>query len=162
MSCIKDDRQGEIKLPLATRHLNAMLGKDAVRVLDWLSLVVWGLVALVGIMQAKQYKGGWLTSCGGDVFGPIAFWWGLRRTVFASLRYGTEIAALTQLIGCFVWEICQRFDLSGTVLFFTKGVFDPLDLVAYSLTLCGCYILEKALKYRHGCHAGKESRSNVA
>lgn len=146
----------------ASNQLKATLGKGAVRALDWGSLLVWGLVALVGIMQAKQYNGGWLTSYGGDVFGPIAFWWGLRRTIFASLPYGAELAALTQLIGCFVWEICQRFDLSGTVLFFTQGVFDPLDLVAYSLTLLGCYMLDKTLQTNHRVHAGEESPPDVA
>ncbi len=144
----------------SSTHLKARLGEDAVRVLDWGSLLVWALVALVGFMQAEQYNGGWLTSYGGDVFGPIAFWWTLRRTIFASPKYGAEIAALTQLVGCFVWEICQLFDLSGTVLFLTKGVFDPFDLVAYSLTLLGCYVLDKSLQRRH--RFGQESGPNVA
>jgi hypothetical protein len=77
----------------SARRLRISLGATAVRVLDWLSLIVWGLVVVVGVMQAQQYNGGWLTSYGGDVFGPIAFWWGLRRTIFASLTFGAEIVA---------------------------------------------------------------------
>ncbi len=148
----------------ATR-LHTTLGRRTVRILDWLSLVVWALVAVVGVMQARQYNGGWLTSYGGDVFGPIAFWWGLRRTVFASPKAGAEIAALTQLAGCITWEFSQRFDLSNTPLFFTKGVFDPYDLVAYTITLCGCYVLDKTLQFRRRSRSAGENESatsNVA
>jgi hypothetical protein len=147
----------------ATNHLRATLGDQAVRVLDWLSLLVWGLVAVVGIMQSRHEDGGWLTTYGGDVFGPMAFWWGLRRTVFASLKFGAEIAAFTQWVGCFAWEFCQKLDLSNTVLFFTAGVFDPFDLVAYSVTLLGCYLLDKALQRYHRSRTQSEARpSNVA
>jgi hypothetical protein len=102
-------------------------------------------------LQAQRINGGWLTSYGGDVFGPLAFWWALRRTMFASPKYGAEIAVLTQLVGCFVWEFCQRADLSNTVLFFTEGTFDPFDLVAYSVTLIGCYALDRLLLYCQRC-----------
>jgi len=131
--------------------LHSTLGDTTVRVLDWLSLVVWGAVVVVGVLQARQVNKGWLTSYGGDVFGPIPFWWGLRRTVFASLTYGAEIAVLTQLIGCFAWEFCQRLDLSHTILFITKGTFDPLDVVAYTVTLMACYSLDRLLQYWHRC-----------
>lgn len=142
-------------------RLSDTLGENAVRALDWVSLVVWGLVALVGILQSKQYNGHFLTDYGGDVFGPVAFWWTLRRTIFASLTYGAEIAALTLLMGCFLWEFCQRFDLSDTVLFFTKGVFDPLDLLAYSLSLLCCYGVDKMLQFRERSRANEDSCPSV-
>ncbi len=73
-------------------HLNATLGAMAVRTLDGLSLAVWGLVVRAGLTQNAQYNGSWLTSYGADVFGPIALWWGWRRTIFALPTYGAEMA----------------------------------------------------------------------
>ena len=129
-------------------HLQLTLGKTAVRVLDWISIPVIVLVMWVGTMQSQNVNGGWVTNYGADIIGPISFWWCTRRTIFASVKFGAEIAILVQLVGCFVWEFCQRFDLSNTVLFFTKGTFDPLDLVTYSATLMACYSLDKYLQFR--------------
>ena len=54
------------------RDLRSTLGSAE---LDWLSVVIWCLVALVGVLQAKRIDAGWLTSYGGDVFGPAVLWW---------------------------------------------------------------------------------------
>jgi hypothetical protein len=107
------------------------------------------MVALIGWLQTTGISGGWLTSYGGDIFGPAVFWWGFRRTMFAKTRRGAEIAALFVLVACFVWEFCQRYDLSGTPLSITQGTYDPLDLVCYALTIGVCYAVEKGLQRRH-------------
>ena len=50
------------------------------------------------------------------------------------------------LVACFAWEFGQRFDLSGSILGITQGTFDPLDLVAYALTLGFLYAIDKRLQ----------------
>ncbi len=133
--------------------LDAAFGRRTVRWLDWLVLPVWGLVVLVGILQTKRIDAGWLTAYGADVVSPIALWWGLRRTVFARIRAGAELAASTILLGSFAWEWSQRFDLSGTVLDYAKGTFDPFDLLAYLVTMAACYALDKYLQRRQEARA---------
>jgi hypothetical protein len=44
--------------------------------------------------------------------------------VFAGMRRGAKFAAVSVSVGCFAWEICQRFDLSGTILYITRGTYD--------------------------------------
>jgi hypothetical protein len=43
------------------------------------------------------------------------------------------MSAIIVLAGCTAWEICQLFNLDGTLLAITVGHFDPLDLAAYVL-----------------------------
>jgi hypothetical protein len=129
--------------------LRSSIGDRAVRFLDWLCLAGWCLVALIGWLQTRGISAGWLTTHGGDILGPAVFWWGFRRTVFARMRRGAELSALFVVVACFVWELCQRYDLSGTPLSMTKGVYDPLDLVCYALTASVCYTAEKGLQRRH-------------
>jgi hypothetical protein len=129
--------------------LQAAIGDGAVRFLDWLNLAGWCLVALIGWLQTTGISAGWLTSYGGDIFGPAVFWWGFRRTVFAKMRRGAELVALFVVVACFVWEFCQRYDLSGTPLSITRGIYDPLDLVCYALTIGVCYAVDKGLQRCH-------------
>jgi hypothetical protein len=132
-----------------SRPWESAIGDGAVRLLDWLSLAGWCLVSLIGWLQTRGISAGWLTSYGGDIFGPPVFWWGFRRTLFAKMRRGAELAALFVVVACFVWEFCQRYDLSGTPLSITRGVSDPLDLVCYALAVGVCYAVEKGLQRRH-------------
>ena len=132
----------------ATRHLHAALGRVPVGCLDWSTVLVWMLVVLIGWLQSKRIDAGWLTRYGGDVFGTAMFWWMIRRTIFAGFWLGAEIAAASLLVACFAWEFCQRLDLSGSVLGITKGTYDPLDLVAYALTLGFLYAIDRGLQRR--------------
>ncbi len=101
--------------------LDAGLGPRAVRVLDWLGLLIVVLVNVVGQLQTRRVDAGWITSYGGDIVGPMMVWWGARRTLFATTRAAAEWSAASVLAGCCAWELCQGYDLSGTPLAITEG-----------------------------------------
>ncbi len=129
-------------------RLHRTLGARAVRILDWVNVAILAPIAYIIHLQRGGQHPGWLTSYGADVLGTAWIWWGWRRTVFARARAPAEATVVTVLLLGVVWEWCQRFDLSGTILSGTQGTFDPWDIVAYAVTLAGCYALERLLQRR--------------
>jgi hypothetical protein len=112
------------------------------------TLVGWGLVALIGALQALRVRAGLLTDYGADLVCPAVLYLAARRRELlfsralprppAPLPTAACILAL-----CYGWELCQRYDLSGTPLFFTRGRFDPFDLLAYTVSIGLCVTLDR-------------------
>lgn len=110
--------------------------------------VVWAVFILVAALQMARIRVPVFTDYGADVACPLALYVLARRRVMLpfnilKLRPSPVLAALSVLIPCYIWEFCQRYDLSGTPLFFTKGHFDPLDLVAYTLAVGIPFLLDQ-------------------
>ncbi len=101
-------------------------------------LIARGGVILIGGLQMAHVKVGVLTAQGADRICPAPLYVMMRRKKllpFSRLarRPGPILFALAVLVPCFVWEFCQRYDLSRTPRFFTRGHFDPYDLLAYAV-----------------------------
>ena len=114
-----------------------------------IALNALALVAFVGIggMQMYEVNGGLITSYGGDLLGPPILYFSFRegyrmRRSGRIWRLSPLASLLTVLSGCAAWEWSQRFDLSGTPLVIAAGVFDPVDLLAYTLGLLACYSVD--------------------
>ena len=114
-----------------------------------IALNALALVAFVGIggMQMYEVDGGLVTSYGADLLAPPILYFSFRegyRIPRSGLiwRLSPLASLLTVLGGCAAWEWSQRFDLSGTPLVITAGVFDPVDLLAYTLGLLVCYSVD--------------------
>jgi hypothetical protein len=99
------------------------------------------LVVFAGIggLQMYHVDAGPLTDWGADLFGPPCLYIAFRS---GRWRLGPTASALTVFGGCFAWEWAQRWDLSGTPLFFTRGRFDSVDVAAYALGVLGSWLLD--------------------
>jgi hypothetical protein len=101
-------------------------------------LLAWGAFIGVGALQMAHVHAGFVTNYGADVVCPALLYVLVRRRKMIPfnllhVRPRPLAAAACILIPCFVWEILQRYDLSGTPLAITRGHFDPLDLAAYAI-----------------------------
>ncbi len=47
---------------------------------------------------------------------------------------------------CYAWEFRQLHNFEGTPLFFTRGTFDPLDLLSYSLGVAAVYLPDRWIR----------------
>jgi hypothetical protein len=107
------------------------------------------VVAFVGIggLQMFGVDGGVVTSYGADLLAPPILYFAFREG-YGSRRRGRvwrlspKASLLTVLAGCTLWEVGQRFDVSGTPLFMAAGTFDPVDLLMYAVGLLACYQLD--------------------
>ncbi len=104
-------------------------------------LNIYFVAVFVGIGGLQMYRvnAGFLTNYGADLFAPPYMYLSLRGGRFR-LRSLTALA--TVLGGCFLWEWLQRYDLGGTPLGITRGSFDPLDLLAYTVGLLVSYVVD--------------------
>lgn len=96
----------------------------------------------IGALQTFHVKAGWLTNYGADVFGTAWLFAMFRqgRTVLQRRRGGMSAGATAVFVfaGCAGSEFLQAFKL-------IPGVFDPLDLAAFAVTVVVCYALDRAL-----------------
>lgn len=104
-------------------------------------LNIYSVAVFVGIGGLQMYRinAGFLTNYGADLLAPPYLYLVLRG---GRLRLGSLTALAVVLGGCFLWEWMQRYDLAGTPLGITRGSFDPLDLLAYTLGLLLSYIVD--------------------
>lgn len=106
--------------------------------------VLWFPALVVGALQMFDVQAGAITSWGADFFGPIALY-GSLRTGGTIARWFTKrppsprVSAIIVLAGCVAWEICQLFNLDGTLLAITAGQFDPIDIAAYVLGVTAAF-----------------------
>jgi hypothetical protein len=104
------------------------------------------LATFVGIggMQMLGLNAGPVTSYGADLLAPPLIYVALRRGPWfkRDLQISPVATLSIVLIACGVWEVSQRYDLSGTPLAVAAGTFDPLDLVAYAVGLAGAWWLD--------------------
>ena len=112
--------------------------------------LAWAIFVTVGALQMCKVRGGFITNYGADIIAPIMVYYGIRtnKTILSRfLRKGTNPIQTLVIVWtfCIVWEICQKFDLSGTVLVITRGTFDIWDIVVYSATLVICYYFDISL-----------------
>jgi len=109
----------------------------------FLAYAGWTIFAIVGLLQMNKVRGGFLTNYGADIIAPIRLYYSSRvnKSLLSKLfRNGLNEKQTFVLIFflCTAWEVMQSSDLSGTVLFITKGYFDILDIIAYFFTLLVC------------------------
>jgi hypothetical protein len=114
----------------------------------------WGIFAAIGLLQMFKVGVGFVTSYGADIITPAILYYSTRsrKTILSKILVTGLNAVQTFLLIlslCIIWEALQNFDFSGTVLAITRGAFDPLDIVAYTLTLLVCYYIDKCLTDRH-------------
>ena len=104
-------------------------------------LNIYFIAVFVGIGGLQMYRvnAGFLTNYGADLFAPPYMYLTLRG---GRLRPRALTALAVVLGGCFLWEWLQRYDLSGTPLAITRGRFDPLDLLAYTVGMLVIYAVD--------------------
>ncbi len=129
---------------------NAMAALNAMkRWLLWTAdALLFSGVVYVAYLQSRHINAGFWTNYGGDVIGPVWLYSGLRQLKIYRKRYPSpEITAGGVFAACFLWEWCQRYDLRGTVLSFTRGTFDPYDILCYGLSLLLAYTVDKTSQW---------------
>src|SRR5262245_59753288 len=95
-----------------------------------------------GVLQMARVRGV-VTSYGADVFGTAWLYGMFRqgRTVFQRGRpAGAAAAAGVVFAGCAASEFAQRARL-------LPGVFDPLDLATYAVSVLVCYALDRRVDF---------------
>ncbi len=120
------------------------------RLAYWSLLLTWLTCAILGM---NHIRAGLLTSYGADLTQPAWLYivarsldnpartgW-LRRTVGRS----SEVAAGALFFGASVTELSQLMWPHG----WFRGVFDPLDILAYGVGLLVCYLVERRQRDRH-------------
>jgi hypothetical protein len=93
----------------------------------------------IGALQMFHVRGGVVTDYGADVFGTAWFYAMFRQgrnVLWPGRRLSAGTAAMLVLAGCVASELAQRSSLF-------PGVFDPLDLVAYAVTLAALYAVDR-------------------
>jgi hypothetical protein len=116
-------------------RLVARYGARNLRLYDAFTAALWVAVVWVGTLQSRGVHAGFVTNQGGDVAGTLVIQLMLARTLFARTSRGFLWATGVAWFGSVAWECCQLLDLAGTPLGITRGVFDPLDLVAYTVAV---------------------------
>jgi hypothetical protein len=125
-------------------RLNAQTGKRLLLIAD---VFIFAGVVCIGYLQSHHINAGFLTSYGADIIGPIWAYSGLRQLkIIKRDRPSPEFAAIFVFVACFLWEWSQRYDMSGTVLGITGGVFDPYDVLSYAGSLLGAYVVDKSFQ----------------
>ena len=97
----------------------------------------------IGALQTFHVRAGILTNYGADVFGTAWLYGMFRqgRTIFGRGRAMSAAAtAAFVFIGCAVSEFAQALDP-------VSGVFDPLDLLAFALSVVACYVIDRRLDF---------------
>lgn len=98
-----------------------------------------GVALAIGALQAFRVRAGWVTNYGADVFGTIWLYAMFRqgRTVFQrGRRLGAGATALVVFAGCAASEFGQRWHV-------VPGVFDPLDLAAFAVSVGACWLVDR-------------------
>jgi hypothetical protein len=117
-------------------------------VLMWMMHGGLGLTIIAVGMQMMRINGGFVTNYVADIGGPMWLYGAirLRKTLLRRLYRPTPspelVAVFVFLVGT-VWEVCQAFDLSGTVFTITRGRFDPWDIAAYAASLAACVAIDR-------------------
>lgn len=130
-----------------TRQQNSP-GHAALRLLYYAGFA--GTVLAVG-MQMRGKNGGFITNYLADLAGPMWFY-AMTRQHTTLLRYiyrpvpsPLQAAVFVFIVGT-VWEVCEGFDFSGTILAITRGRFDPYDILAYAASLIVCYAVDTCVR----------------
>jgi hypothetical protein len=134
----------------ASRSKNRLVQKFLLKYEQYLAATGWFIFASIGLLEMFRIKAGFITNYGADIIAPVMLYYSTRsgKTILSGIfKEGlNEIQAFILIWSlCIIWETLQKFDLSGTPLAITRGTFDPLDIVAYTLTLLACYNLDKSL-----------------
>ncbi len=103
-------------------------------------IFLFASVVCIGYLQSRHINAGFWTNYAADIIGPIWMYSAFRQMkIIKQRRPSPEIAALSIFAACFLWEWCQRYDLSGTLLGITRGSFDPYDVLSYAVSLLVAY-----------------------
>jgi hypothetical protein len=134
----------ETERHLSKRGIKIFLSKNE----KYLVYFGWTVFVTVGLLQMFRVKAGFITDYGADLIAPVMLYYSTRsgKTILSGIfkKRLNEIQTFILIWSlCIIWETLQKFDLSGTPLVITRGTFDPLDIVAYTLTLLVCYNLDK-------------------
>ena len=102
----------------------------------------------VGALQMAHIRLGIFTDQGADFFCPALLYIATRRNQTLlkrvwSKRPNPEQAAGLILGACYAWEFCQLHNFEGTPLVITRGTFDTLDLLSYTLGVAAAYIPDR-------------------
>ena len=95
----------------------------------------------IGALQMFHVRGGWLTNYGADVFGTAWLYAMFRqgKTVLQRERpLSPEATAALVFFGCAGSEFGQQLRV-------VPGHFDPLDLVAFGVTVLLCYGIDRRI-----------------
>jgi len=131
-----------------------------------IALNVYFVLVFVGIGGLQMYNvdAGFLTNYGADLLAPPWMYLAMRGDrgegswITRALRLSRPLARLLfVLVGCFLWEWMQRYDLAGTPLEITRGHFDPFDLVAYTVGLLVTYVGEILWMRRQECRTSERA-----
>lgn len=106
----------------------------------------------VGALQMAHIRMGVFTSQGADILCPALLYIVMRRNQTLlrrvwSKRPSPEQAAALVLGACYVWEFCQLRNFEGTPLVITRGTFDVLDLLSYTLGVAAVYLPERLIQH---------------
>jgi hypothetical protein len=97
------------------------------------------MAMVIGALQMFHVRGGFVTDYGADVLGTAWFYAMLRQgsTVLQrGRRLSPEVTAALVLLGCVGSEFGQQWRM-------VPGVFDPLDLLAYGVSVLVCYGIDR-------------------
>lgn len=99
------------------------------------------LALIVGALQMFHVRGGFLTNYGADVFGTAWLYAMFRQgtTVLQrGRRFSPEATAMFVFLGCAGSELGQKVRV-------VPGRFDPLDLLAFGVTILVCYGIDRRI-----------------
>jgi hypothetical protein len=135
---------------IANQNQEQALQKFLFRFEKPLAYLGWIVFIAVALLQMWNVRAGFISNYGADSIAPLMLYYSARtnKTLLSKLfkRTPSELQTLLTLwFLCVLWEIAQKFDLSGTVLIITKGTFDYWAILAYTLTLILCYYLDITL-----------------
>src|SRR5262249_14712279 len=105
----------------------------------------------VAALQMANIRAGLVTSEGADFLCPALLYIVTRRnqTVLTRVwprRPSAEQAAVIILSACYAWEFCQCYNFQSTPLAITRGTFDPMDLLAYTLGVAAAYLPDRFIQ----------------
>jgi hypothetical protein len=126
---------------------NKVLQKFLFRYEKPLAFLGWTVFVVVALLQMWNMRAGFISNYGADCIAPLMLYYSARtnKTLLSKLfkRTPNELQTfLTLWFLCVLWEISQKFDLSHTILFMTRGTFDPWDILTYTLTLLICFYMD--------------------
>src|SRR5262249_34101508 len=108
--------------------------------------LLWALFVLIGVLQMKGVRAGFLTGYGADVVAPALLYVVTREGKsllrFMALRPGRTVRVAAGVFALSVaWEICQK-------LHWIPGVFDPLDIGAYGVGVLVPFAIDRWLAHK--------------
>jgi len=121
--------------------------------LRWLTWIGFVPAMFSVILQMNSVHGGFLTNYLADLAGPIWCYGTIRqkKTLFKKVLSKVSTPGFAAIFVFLVgtsWEVCQAIDFSGTPLGITRGRFDPLDIVAFAVSLAACYAADKIFAHK--------------